>query len=106
MPEHAEDIEVIDAVTAATNEKMIEVRLRFWTNNLVGEAGEHGQIRPKHAWDKGVAIMTTNKTHGIKSEDPTPFNSMMEITQAVEKVLLQHGVKLHSGDRSRKLIVK
>jgi len=48
--------------------------------------------------------MTTNKTHGIKSQDPVPFNSMMESTRAVEKVLLQHGVKLHPGDRSRKLI--
>ncbi len=100
------EAEKLDAVFAATNEKMIEVRLRFWTNNLAGDGAESGQVIPKHAWDKGVAIMTTNKTHGIKSQDPTPFNSMNEIGKAVEKVLLQHEIKLHLGDRSRKLVGK
>lgn len=93
----------VQPVVAAANEKMIEVRLRFWTNNLADRPSDR-RVLPKHAWDTGTAEMTTNKTHGIQSQDPVPFNSMMEIPRAVEKVLLQHGVKLHPGNRSRKLI--
>lgn len=98
--------EELDPVSAAAGERMIEVRLRFWTNNLAGDGAKPGQVIPKNAWDAGVAIMSSNKTHGIKSKSPTPFHSTMDIGRAIEAVLLQHGVKLHPGSRSRKLIAK
>jgi hypothetical protein len=36
---------------ANKNERMIEIKLRFWTN---GFATRKGYVRPKHAWSSGV----------------------------------------------------
>ena len=81
---------------------MIELRIRLWTNRL-GTA--EGHITPKHAWDSGVVFMQRNASHGIEAKTPKPFHSMMDLTAIVEKVLIAHGVKLHSGSRSQKYLV-
>ena len=73
-------------------EKMIEVRIRFFTNEI---AGKEGYIVPKHAWTSGVIRMERNDSHDIKPRYPRPFNSLMEIPAMIEKVLVQHNVKLH-----------
>lgn len=77
-------------------EKMIEVKLRFWTDDI---AGTEGNIVPKHAWTSGVVRIERNDSHGIIPGDPRPFNSLMEIPAVIEKVLVQHGIKLHCNRR-------
>lgn len=45
---------------ARHGEKMIEVKIRFWTDGL---ASESGKILPKHAWAAGVVRMESNRSH-------------------------------------------
>jgi hypothetical protein len=78
---------------------MIEVKVRFWTNDL---GGEKGKILPKHAWGSGVVKIEPNDAHGITSSDPVPFNSMAEIPAKVEKVLIDRGVTIHPSSRMRR----
>lgn len=89
------------AVKAKYRERMIEVKVRFWTNEI---AGREGYIIPKHAWADGVVRMERNKSHGIVPANPRPFNSLMEIPLAIEKVLIQHGVTLRCGRVMEKYI--
>ena len=93
----------VEEKEAKHGEKMIEVKIRFWTD---GMAESKGKVKPKHAWTSGVARMQRNKSHGIKSEEkPIPFNSLMEIGIAVEKCLIKHGITLHiAGNRMGKYI--
>ena len=91
-------------VKAEHGEKMIEVKLRFWTNEL---ASEEGMIRPKHAWDFGMVRIDSNAAHGIKADkNPRPFNSFNDIASVVEDVLVEYGVTLHHGRKSRKLFAE
>ena len=75
----------------AQGERMIEVKLRFWTNNL----GEPGRIVPKHAWTSGVVRMERSEAHGIVPGPPRTFQSMLDLGAIIEKVLTEHGVTLH-----------
>ena len=86
---------------AASGEKMIEVKLRFWTNNIA----KGGKIQPKHAWDSGVVRMEGNPSHGIKPGNPKPFHSLSNAASIVEDVLIAHGIKLHSWRKSKKFRV-
>ena len=86
---------------AGSKEKMIELRIGFWTNEI---SDVSGQIIPKHAWDSGVVRMGRNRSHGIAPRNPTPFNSLMHLTQVIEKVLTAHGVTLHLDRRSRRYL--
>ena len=79
-------------IRANPRKRMVELRIRFWTDEL---AGEKGYIMPKHAWTSGVVRMERNDSHGIEPQNARHFNSLMEIPSAIEKVLIQHGVKLH-----------
>ena len=90
-------VEVVER-EAKHGQRMIEVKLRFWTNDI---ASEKGHVVPKHAWASGVARIERNEAHGIKPADPVPFNSIMEIGTAVEQVLVAHGIKLRP-DRAMK----
>ena len=84
---------------ALTGEKMIEIRVRFWTNDL---ASSKTQVVPKHAKTSGVVSIAKNKTHDITPQEPIPFNSLMDLTSAIEKVILAHGIKLHPSRRMRR----
>ena len=86
---------------AKHGERMIEVRVRFWTDGI---AKGKGQIIPKHAWTLGVVRMQHNEPHGISLEYPIPFNSLMELPQVIERVLIQHGIKLHRLGKMAKYI--
>jgi hypothetical protein len=88
-------------VKAATNERMIEVKLRFWTNNL---AKGKGYVFPKWAWSKGVVRVERNNTHGIKPGKPIPFNSLLDVGAAIEKVLIAQGIVLRPGKRMKKYV--
>jgi len=39
--------------------------------------------------------MSPNQTHGISPQNPRPFNSLAEMAVVIERVLAEHGVKLH-----------
>ena len=86
---------------AAHGQKMIEVKIRFFTDHI---ADEKGRILPKHAWTSGIVRMQSNKSHGIVPENPLPFDSLMNIPSAVEKVLINHGVILHPDRRMKKYL--
>lgn len=82
-------------------EKMIEVKVRFWTNKI---APKKGNIVPKHAWTSGMVRMERNFAHGIMPQKPKPFHSLMDITAVIEKVLIAHGVELHPSRVSKKYL--
>lgn len=84
---------------AQQGERMIEVKVRFWTDNI--EKGK-GFIRPKHAWARGVIRMERNDSHGIEPQDPLHFNSLMELLSVIEKVLINHGIVLHPVPKMKK----
>lgn len=80
---------------------MIEVKIRFWTDDL---ASEPGRILPKHAWASGVVRMDLNRSHGISPKNPVPFNSLLDVGAKIEQVLLDHGIVLHRSTRMKKYI--
>ena len=84
---------------AKQGEKMIEVKPRFWTNNI---ADEPGKVIPKHAWAGGVVRIERNKSHGIGPSNPLPFHSLLDVSAAIEKVLIKHGIVLNPGPRIKK----
>jgi len=90
----------LTAREAKWGSRMIEVRLRFWTDNLAPK----GEVIPKHAWSSGMARMMANEPHGIKSGKRIPFNSLPEIASTVEKVLIEHGVTLHPSNRMQRYL--
>jgi hypothetical protein len=94
--------ESTDARDAAYGEKMIEIKVRFWTNNL---ATGRGKVRPKHGWTSGVVRIERNDSHDIVPKSPVPFNSMGEIAAKIEKVLIDHDITLHRSDRVAKYLV-
>jgi hypothetical protein len=87
---------------AKHGQRMIEVKLRFWTDQIAKQPGE---IVPKHAWTGGVVRMETNATHGIKPKNPKPFNSLLDVGAVIEKVVIEHGITLHRGAKMQKYLV-
>lgn len=87
---------------AQRGERTIEVKVRFWTNDI---AEGEGRIYPKHAWGEGVVGMERNKVHGISPQSPVIFRSLMDLPAAIEKVLIQHGITVHPSTRMRKYLV-
>jgi len=57
---------------ARHGQKMIEVKVRFWTDGI---AAEKGKILPKHACTGGVVRLKGNPAHGIVDQSPIVFNS-------------------------------
>ena len=94
MPEDVETRE------ARWGERMVELKIRFWTDGL---ADGRGRILPKHAWTSGIVRTTPKKAHDI-TEVKRPFNSLGELGAVVERVLIEAGVKLHPSSKMRKLI--
>ena len=90
---------VNDEREAEHGEKMIEIKIRFWTDSI---AEQSGKIRPKHAWSGGVVRIERNDAHGIIPQKPVPFNSLMELPSVIEKVLIAHGITLHISRRMQR----
>ena len=86
---------------AKHGEKMIQISVRFWTDGI---ANVKGEIIQKHAWSHGVVNLETNHAHNIRPNSPIPFNSLMELPTAVEKVLIRQNIVLHSSSRMAKYI--
>jgi hypothetical protein len=96
MPTKRSDIA---AQEAEHGEKMVEVKLRFWTNNI---AEQKGKVIPKHAWSSGVVRIERNDSHGIKPGTPLPFHSLLDVGAVIEKVLVEHGIVLHPSRKMSK----
>jgi hypothetical protein len=86
---------------AEYGERMIEVRVRFFTNGI---AGEKGKIRPKHALTEGVARIAPNKSHGIVQKKLFHFDSLLDLGHAIQRVLIDEGIVLHPSGKMKKYI--
>ena len=91
------------SVKATQGEKMIEVKIRFWTNNI---APEKGDVIPKHAWTSGVVRIERNNTHGIEPKNPKPFHSLLDVGAVIEKVLIEHEIMFHPTNKMQKYIAE
>ena len=91
----------IEEKEAVHGQKMIEVKIRFWTNDIVTS---DGKIIPKHAWSAGVVRIEKNKAHSIVPDKPLPFHSLLDIGAVVEKCLINHGIVLHPGKKMAKYV--
>jgi hypothetical protein len=89
----------IEQREAQQGEHMIEIKVRFWTNNI---AEGKGVILPKHAQSSGVVRIKSNKSHGILPQKALPFHSLMDLTSVIEKVLVAQGITLHSSRKMKK----
>jgi hypothetical protein len=90
----------VESREAKHGEKMIEIKLRFWTDDIA----EQGKVIPKHAWTAGVVRMEANRSHGISPRHPVPFHSLLDVGAIIEKVLIEHGVVLHPSPKMRKYV--
>jgi len=52
-----------------------------------------------------MARMERNKAREINPQIPAPFNSLLYFLYIIEKVLIKHGITLHSSDRMNKYLV-
>lgn len=86
---------------AEHGQKMIGVKVRFFTNGIA--AGE-SEVMPKRGWTRGVVRFERNDVHGLKDGDPSVFNSLMELPSAIEKLLIRGGVMLHAASPMKKYI--
>lgn len=93
----------VEALEAKYGQKMIEVKVRFWTNDI---AEEPGMIVPRNAWCSGVVRMQGNKSHAITAGKPIPFHSLLDIGSAIEKTLVDHDIQLHVPRRMKKYIAE
>jgi hypothetical protein len=91
----------VQSLVAKQGEKMIEIRLRLWTNNI---APESGQIVPKHAWASGVVMIESNSSHGIKPKKARPFHTLLDVGGVIEKVLVEHEIVLHPSKKMQKYL--
>lgn len=91
-----------EAKEAQWGKRMIEIKVRLWTDSI---ASGKGVIRPKHAWGAGVVRIDRNTEHGIVPGKALPFNSMAEIPSRIERCLMEHGIKIHLSSRERRYIV-
>jgi hypothetical protein len=91
----------LDSLIAEHGEKMIQINVRLWTNKISPAKGE---ILQKHAWSSGVIRLEANKAHNIKLSKPIPFHSLMDLNAVIEKVLIQHGIMLHTSRKLRKYV--
>jgi hypothetical protein len=84
---------------ARHGEKMIEVRVRFFTNNLVRRPEN---ISQKTARAKVVVTVEPNRLYDIVSTEPKSFNSLLDLGAVIEKVLIEHGIVLHPSQKMKK----
>lgn len=73
-------------------ERMIEVKIRFWTDDI---ATVDGNIVPGHARSSGLVSVEPSEAHEIVPGSPVSFHSLMDIPSALEKVLIENGIVLH-----------
>lgn len=87
---------------AGRGERMVEVRVRFFTDEI---ADGKGEIKPKNAWGCGMVRLGKNETHGIKPRGTIPFNSLAELPAVIEKALIRNGITIHPSGKMRKYLL-
>jgi hypothetical protein len=90
-----------EKIEALQGEKMIELKVRFWTNDIAPGAGE---VVQKHAWTAGVVRMKRNDSHGIVPKKAYPFHSLLDVGAVIEKALIDHGIVLHPNPKMKKYL--
>ncbi len=88
-------------VKAEIGQRMIELKVYFWTNNI---AKGKGKIVPKHAWSAGMVRLERNEAHGIAGRKPKPFHTLLDLGTTIQNVLIQNGIVLHPGRRMEKYV--
>ncbi len=91
----------IEEKEARFGERMIEIKIRLWTNDI---AEGEGSILPKHAWTSGLVRLTNNDTHGIGPNKALPFQSLMDLPAVIERVLIANGITLHPSRVMKKYL--
>jgi hypothetical protein len=94
--------ETAEAREAKHGSRMIEIRVRLWTDNIVEGKG---MILPKHAWDAGVVRIEPNAAHGITAGEPIPFNGMADLPSKIERLLIDRGIKVHLSRKQRRYLI-
>ncbi len=82
-------------------ERMIEVKIRFWTDDI---AAVEGNILPGHARSSGLISVEPSEAHEIVPKSPVSFHSLMDITSALEKVLIENGIVLHQSKMMKRYL--
>src|SRR5260221_9401654 len=91
----------IAEMEAKHGEKMIEVKVRFFTNKI---APNKDRVIPKHAWTEGFVRIDGNASHGIRARKAQPFDSLLDVGHAIERVLIDHGIVLHPSRKMKKYL--
>ena len=91
----------MDEHEAKHGEKTISLTLYFYTDGI---AAEKGKIVPKHACAHGTVALRSNRSHGIKSGVEHHFNSLLEITKAIEDALIEGEIILHPTGNMKKYV--
>lgn len=89
------------AVRAAHGEKMLELKVLFFTNGI---ARRRDAVIPGHGMTRGTVRMDRHIAHARGGGRARPFNSLMELPAAIERVLLDHGVTLHARGKMQRYI--
>ena len=89
------------AVDAKFGERMIELKIYLWTNNI---AQKKGKVIPKRAWSAGVVRLEPNATHGIVARKPKTFHTLLDLGTTIQNVLMQQDIVLHPGRRMEKYV--
>lgn len=79
----------------------IEVTVRFWTDGI---SKHKRSVIQKNAWDFGAVYMKKNRLHFIRPSRPKPFNSLLDLSSAIAKVLEEQGVVIHPGPKLQKIL--
>jgi hypothetical protein len=85
-----------------TARRTISLKVYFWTNRKDNK-GKPAQLPPKHAWTVGSVHVEANEEHGLRSMKDVKFNSLLQLSSAIEKALKQQGIKLHINRREKVL---
>ena len=91
----------MDEHEAKHGEKTIALTVYFFTEGI---ATEKDKIVPKHGWTNGTVALRSNPSHGIKSGPEHHFNSLLEISKAIEDVLIDGEIILHPTGNMKKYV--
>lgn len=89
-----------DEIEAKHGDKMIEFRIKFFTNSI---AERDGCIKKKHLWPNGMIHITRNDSHGIIGNQ-RPFNSMAQILPILEDMMIENELTIIPTRRLYKLL--
>jgi len=90
-----------DEVEAKHGERMIELKIAFFTDNI---ASEEGKVIPKVCWDVGTVRLLANASHGLRPSEPYFFSGLSELLPTIERLLAENEVKvLHYSGKTKSL---